>query len=145
LTGFPPFDLTSFIRGDLFVLVDCIMTNGNYVFLSKKQKSLSISKLETKDIAMIFQQFFIQIILFALKWMAVTKRNLQNNQIDMDDPEAYLKYHPCACFKCGYELTLILRSIFGFEKRTQAFYEVAYFYKNDIFSNFLDKQLLNFP
>ena len=83
-------------------------------------------KLETKDIAMIFQQFFIQIILFGLKWMAVTKRNLQNNQIDMDDSQAYLKYHPCACFKCGYELTLILRSIFGFEKRTQPFYEVSF-------------------
>lgn len=82
-------------------------------------------KLETKDIAIIFQQFFIQIILFALKWMSVTKKNVLMNQIVSTDQESYLKYQPYACFKCGSELTLMLKSIFGFEKRTQSFYEVT--------------------
>ena len=75
---------------------------------------------------MIHQQFFIHIILFALKWMVVSKKNFQMNQVDMEDSEAYLKYHSCACYKCGYELTLILKSIFGFEKRSEAFYKVIF-------------------
>lgn len=61
--------------------------------------------------------------------MAVTKKNLQLNQINKEDSTSYLKYHPYACYKCGYELTLILQSIFGFEKRTQSFYEVFLIHK----------------
>lgn len=43
LTGFSAFDLTSFIRGDLFVLVDSIMTNGNNVFFLKKMNIFDIT------------------------------------------------------------------------------------------------------
>ena len=36
----------------------------------------------------------------------------------------YLKYNPIAGYKCGYELLLSLKSIFGFEERCTQLYEV---------------------
>lgn len=105
-TGVSPYELTNFLRGDLYVLVDCLLCH-----------TYSNPMKDVNDVV----EFFKNVISLIIKWMSLVPTEVKN--CDFDQPDNYLYNNSDAICKSIYELTDMLCNIFGFNPRTALFYE----------------------
>lgn len=105
-SGLSPYELTLFLRGDLYMQVDCLL---NYTYANP-----------AKEISRVIE-FFTGILDMVIKWMIVVQNEYKN--CDLENPGMYLNSYSDAVYKAGYEVIDTLNSIFGFEERTARFYE----------------------
>ena len=105
-TGLSPFELTLFLRGDLYMQVDCLM-NHSYTNPAKE-----ISRVV---------EFFSGIIDMIIKWIVVVQSEFKN--CELDNPGKYLIKASDSICRAAFEVLDMLNSIFGFEQRTAGFYE----------------------
>lgn len=97
---FNPFDLASFIRGDLFVHIDCLLT---YTY---SNPATDIKNVES---------FLMRTLHFCEKWIEIT--------LSCEFPSKnYLNSINDAIISCGFEVFEIIRSILGFNKRTSKYF-----------------------
>ena len=105
-TGVSPYELTNFLRGDLYVLIDCLMCNA-----------YSNPAKDVNDVV----EFFKNVISLIIKWMTLVPSEIKN--CDFERPDSYLYNNPDAICKSLFELTDMLSNIFGFNSRTAPFYD----------------------
>lgn len=96
------YDLTMYLRGDLFVLVDCLF---GYTF---SNPSRDVKRVES---------FFISILEFTEKWMIIA-RDIKPSA----DPKVYLESKSDAIYCAGFEIFEMIRSILGLNTRTAKFF-----------------------
>lgn len=105
-TGVSPYELTNFLRGDLYVLIDCLLCN-TYSNVAK----------DVNDVV----EFFKNVISLIIKWMTLVPSEIKN--CDFERPDNYLYNNSDAICKSIFELTDMLCNIFGFNPRTALFYD----------------------
>lgn len=98
-----PYELTMYLRGDLFVLVDCLF---GFTYTNP-----------TKDIKRV-EAFLLTVLEFTYKWMDYAK-----NLPAPKSHEEYLTDAQSSVFCAGFEMFEIVRSILGYNKRTKKFFE----------------------
>ena len=105
-TGLAPYELTTFVRGDLYILIDCLMCH-NYGNPNKEVNEV--------------MDFFRNVVSLIMKWISVVPNEMK--QCDFDRPDAYIHSNSDAICKGIFEVTDMLCNIFGFNPRTAVFYE----------------------
>jgi len=141
LSGFDAFRLASFIRGDLFVLIDSILTLNDRI---EAQECHQISS---------FMRYYINM---ALRWMNMAIKTYQSMRKEVGPDNIYYmdeirnrKLHvnsdDISLYTCGFEIFLSLRSIFGLENRSTIFYEKNALTLNskDLIAHFLTNEGLH--
>ena len=98
-----PYEATLYLRGDLFVLVDCLLS---YTYTNP-----------TRDIVRV-ENFFMNTLEFFGKWMK-SVQNITPSQ----DKDGYLNSKPEAIYQAGYEIFEMIISILGLNDRTAKFFE----------------------
>jgi hypothetical protein len=105
-SGLSPYELTLFIRGDLYMQVDCLMS------YSYSNPSKEIPRVT---------EFLSEVLDMIVKWMSIVPTEIKN--CDFDSPDRYLYNNSDAFYKSAYEIMDMLNTIFGFVKRNSNFYE----------------------
>ncbi|OMJ74131.1 hypothetical protein SteCoe_27019 [Stentor coeruleus] len=105
-SGLAPYELTLFLRGDLYIQVDSLMCH------TYNNPSKEVSRVV---------EFFNGIIDMIIKWMSVVPGEIKN--CDSESPDKYLYSKSDAICKAIYEILDMLSSIFGFTSRTMEFFE----------------------
>mmetsp|Transcript_18615 Transcript_18615/g.18592 ORF Transcript_18615/g.18592 Transcript_18615/m.18592 type:complete len:453 (-) Transcript_18615:29-1387(-) len=122
---FNPRELTSFLRGDLFIQVDCLMS---FTYTNP-----------SKDIPRVCA-YFNMVLDIIIKWLQVVPSKVDS--LNLKDPDAYLYERPTSIYKSGYEMLETLISILGLNPRTAKFYEKYKALTNtkQLIQNFMNKQ-----
>ena len=97
------YDLTMYLRGDLFVLVDCLF---GFTFSNP-----------SKDVKRV-EAFLMTVIEFIEKWMNVVITLHPSGKID-----SFLDNRNDAIYQAGVEVFEMMRNILGINKRTSKFFE----------------------
>ncbi|OMJ95660.1 hypothetical protein SteCoe_907 [Stentor coeruleus] len=105
-SGLAPYELTLFLRGDLYIQVDSLLCH------TYSNPNKEVSRVV---------EFFNGIIDMIIKWMSVAPTETKN--CDPETPDKYLYYKSDAIYKSIYEIMEMLNSIFGFVPRTADFFE----------------------
>lgn len=105
-SGLAPYELTLFLRGDLYIQIDSLMCH------TYNNPSKEVSRVV---------EFFNGIIDMIIKWMSVVPGEIKN--CDPESPDKYLYSKSDAICKAIYEILDMLSSIFGFVPRTAEFFE----------------------
>ncbi|KAL4427066.1 hypothetical protein ABPG74_021173 [Tetrahymena malaccensis] len=110
LKGFYPYELTRFLRCDLFFLIDTCLTIPYEV--------------ESLDTIKVIKQFFFTFLEFAKKWLKVLPSAFRNSLGSFQiDAESQYKIHDVALLNSGFEICLMLKGLFGFDDRCLKLYQ----------------------
>ncbi|KAL4466671.1 hypothetical protein ABPG72_016788 [Tetrahymena utriculariae] len=110
LKGFYPYELTRFLRCDLFYLIDTCLTIPYTV--------------ESLDTIKVIKQFFFTFLEFSKKWLKVLPLAFRNSLGSFQlDAESQYKSHDVALLNSGFEICLMLKGLFGFDDRCLNFYQ----------------------
>ncbi|EAR83213.2 hypothetical protein TTHERM_01002780 (macronuclear) [Tetrahymena thermophila SB210] len=110
LKGFYPYELTRFLRCDLFYLIDTCLTIPYEV--------------EQLDTIKVIKQFFFTFLEFSKKWLKILPSAFRNSQGSFHlDPESQYKSHDVALLNSGFEICLLLKGLFGFDDRCLKLYQ----------------------
>ena len=103
-----PYDITQYIRGTLFTLVDNLMVQQTY----DKQELLQVYR------------FFDYVLQFIVKWLQVASRNLAAYYKALQNPELYLTDALAAVLMSRNEVFITLQRLFMQEERTSRFFKM---------------------
>lgn len=106
--GFSPYDLAVLLRGDLFVLVDSLLT---YTYNNP-----------SKDYPRVMDFFGLFMELF-IRWMQSALPAYEEQKAIETQTDAYLLNNAAAVYKAGFELIETFISVTGSNSRTNRFYE----------------------
>ena len=106
--GYSPYDLSVLLRGDLFVLVDSLLT---YTYNNP-----------SKDYPRVLDFFGLFIELF-IRWMQFAPSAYEEQKAWETQSDAYLQHHAATVYKAGYELIESFVCIAGCSPRTNRFYD----------------------
>jgi len=100
-------ECTQFIRGELFYYIDALLTTPNSVHTDDLPSLINFIELAFKLI---------------LKWFEIMPSHLSSFKEALQTPNLFNVDLSAAIAMCGYELSFILGSIWGMNKRTKSFF-----------------------
>ena len=106
--GYSPYDLAVLLRGDLFVLVDSLLT---YTYNNP-----------SKDYTRVMDFFALFMELF-LRWMQSAPAAYEEQRAVETHADAYLQNNAAAVYRARFELIETFTSVTGSNPRTNRFYE----------------------